>query len=138
MQLTMTTDYAIRIVTYLATHQQTITTTELAHELKIPENYIPKVIKPLKNADIISASGGRKGGSTLAKKAEKISLYDIVSCTEYTMAISRCLEKDGYCSGDYINCCKVYKILLDLQNTYNNRLEDVKVSDIVQSGKDVF
>ena len=54
------------------------------------------------------------------------------------MAISRCLEKDGYCSRNYSDCCKVHKVLLDLQNTYNNRLENVKISDIIQLGKDEY
>ena len=72
------------------------------------------------------------------KRPEEISLMDVINCTESTMAISRCLEKDGYCSRNYSDCCKVHKVLLDLQNTYNNRLENVKISDIIQPGKDEY
>ena len=57
---------------------------------------------------------------------------------ESTMAISRCLEKDGFCSRNYTDCCKVHQVLLDLQNTYNNRLENVKISDIIRPGKDEY
>ena len=74
----------------------------------------------------------------LEKRPEEISLMDVINCTESTMAISRCLEKDGYCSRNYSDCCKVHKVLLDLQNTYNNRLENVKISDIIQLGKDEY
>ena len=74
----------------------------------------------------------------LEKRPEEISLMDVINCTESTMAISRCLEKDGYCSRNYSDCCKVHKVLLDLQNTYNNRLENVKISDIIQPGKDEY
>lgn len=49
MQFTMTTDYALRIVTYLSQKGDVVTTSQLSNELQIPMNYIPKIIKNLKN-----------------------------------------------------------------------------------------
>ena len=72
MQLTNTTDYAIRIVCYLAIKKRRVTTAKLASELKIPESYIPKISKQLKKEKIISASEGTSGGYALAKNPEKI------------------------------------------------------------------
>ena len=138
MQLTSTTDYAIRIVCYLAAQRQMISTSELSQELSVPSSYIPKITKKLKQAGIIKACEGIKGGYQIAKQPENISLRDVISCTESTMAISRCLEKEGGCSQNYIACCKVHQILLDLQNIYNNRLESVKISDIIRPGKDEY
>lgn len=60
MQLKITTDYAIRIVYYLACRGEVITASELAYELKIPESYIPKITKKLKEANIITACEGIK------------------------------------------------------------------------------
>ena len=138
MQLTSTTDYAIRIVCYLAAQRQMISTSELSQELSVPSSYIPKITKKLKQAGIIKACEGIKGGYQIAKQPENISLRDVISCTESTMAISRCLEKERGCSKNYIACCKVHQILLDLQNIYNNRLESVKISDIIRPGKDEY
>ena len=138
MQLASTTDYAIRIVCYLAAQRQMISTSELSQELSVPSSYIPKITKKLKQAGIIKACEGIKGGYQIAKQPENISLRDVISCTESTMAISRCLEKEEGCSKNYIACCKVHQILLDLQNIYNNRLESVKISDIIRPGKDEY
>ena len=138
MQLASTTDYAIRIVCYLAAQRQMISTSELSQELSVPASYIPKITKKLKQAGIIKACEGIKGGYQIAKQPENISLRDVISCTESTMAISRCLEKEGGCSKNYIACCKVHQILMDLQNIYNNRLESVKISDIIRPGKDEY
>ena len=138
MQLTSTTDYAIRIVCYLAAQRQMISTSELSQELSVPASYITKITKKLKQAGIIKACEGIKGGYQIAKQPENISLRDVISCTESTMAISRCLEKEEGCSKNYIACCKVHQILLDLQNIYNNRLESVKISDIIRPGKDEY
>ena len=73
MQLASTTDYAIRIVCYLAAQRQMISTSELSQELSVPSSYIPKIT-----------------------------------------------------------------ILLSLQNTYNNKLESVKVSDVIRLGEDEY
>ena len=55
----------------------------------------------LKEKEIVKAAEGSNGGYMLEKRPEEISLMDVINCTESTMAISRCLEKDGYCSRNY-------------------------------------
>ena len=84
MQLTSTTDYAIRIVCYLAAQRQMISTSELSQELSVPSSYIPKITKKLKQAGIIKACEGTNGGYMLAKQPENISLMEIISCVEET------------------------------------------------------
>ena len=136
MQLTSTTDYAIRIVCYLAAQRQMISTSELSQELSVPSSYIPKITKKLKQAGIIKACEGTNSGYMLAKQPGNISLMEIISCAEETMAINRCLEEDCFCSRNLEDTCKIHKKLLSLQNTYNNKLESVKVSDVIRPGKD--
>ena len=138
MQLTSTTDYAIRIVCYLAAQRQMISTSELSQELSVPSSYIPKITKKLKQAGIIKACEGTNGGYMLAKQPENISLMEIISCVEETMAINRCLEEDRFCSRNLKDTCKIHKILLSLQNTYNNKLESVKFSDVIRLGEDEY
>lgn len=82
MQFTMTTDYALRIVTYLSQKGDVVTTSQLSNELQIPMNYIPKIIKNLKNKKIIYAIEGVKGGYRLAKKPKSITLLDVILATE--------------------------------------------------------
>ena len=68
MQLTSSTDYAIRIVCYLVAQRQMISTSELSQELSVPSSYIPKITKKLKQAGIIKACEGTNGGYMLAKQ----------------------------------------------------------------------
>ena len=42
MQLSITTDYGIRVVLYLIKHRQIVKSTKLSEELNIPKNYILK------------------------------------------------------------------------------------------------
>ena len=131
MQLKITTDYAIRIVYYLACCSEVITASELAYELKIPESYIPKITKKLKDANIITACEGIKGGYLLSRKPEDISLFDIISSTEITMKINRCLEEDGFCSRNATDYCSVHKTFLKVQKLYEDSLREVKISDMI-------
>ena len=131
MQLNITTDYAIRIVYYLALKEETITASELASVLKIPVNYISKITKKLKAAEIVQACEGIKGGYALMKKPEMISLFDIVSSMEVTMKINRCLEPEGFCSRNATDYCNVHKALLNVQKTYEDALKSVTIADLI-------
>lgn len=131
MQLNIATDYAIRIVYYLALKEETITASELASVLKIPVNYISKITKKLKAAEIVQACEGIKGGYALMKKPEMISLFDIVSSMEVTMKINRCLEPDGFCSRNATDYCNVHKALLNVQKTYEDALKSVTIADLI-------
>ena len=127
----MATDYAIRIVYYLALKEETITASELASVLKIPVNYISKITKKLKAAEIVQACEGIKGGYALMKKPGMISLFDIVSSMEVTMKINRCLEPDGFCSRNATDYCNVHKALLNVQKTYEDALKSVTIADLI-------
>lgn len=70
MQLTNTTDYASRIVCYLAIKKRRVTMAKLASELKVPESYIPKITKQLKNWEELQ---------TLVKYIIKVFLYLILA-----------------------------------------------------------
>ena len=74
MQLKNSTDYAIRIVCYLAAQERMVSTSELSRKLNVSANYVPKIAKKLKNAKIVTACEGINGGYMLAKQPENISL----------------------------------------------------------------
>ena len=79
MQLKNSTDYAIRIVCYLAAQERMVSTSELSRKLNVSANYVPKIAKKLKNAKIVTACEGTNGGYMLAKQPENISLMEIIS-----------------------------------------------------------
>ena len=130
MQLKITTDYAVRIVYYLALRKETVTAAQLSEALKIPESYIPKITKRLKDANIITACEGIKGGYLLSENPENISLFDIISST-VTMKINRCLEEDGFCSRNATDYCSVHKAFLKVQKIYEHSLRAVRSADMI-------
>ena len=69
MQLSLTTDYAIRIMIYLLEKGEIIRSQKLSEELGISKNYIFKVTKKLERAGLVNLYAGVNGGVVAAKSA---------------------------------------------------------------------
>lgn len=116
MQLKISTDYAIRIVLYLATTQTAATSAEISVKMGIPQTVIATLARPLQEAGILSTQRGSGGGFTLCRKPEDISLHEIISIAEGTTRINRCLEEDGFCSRGGVPNCPVHKFYSHIQS----------------------
>ncbi len=116
MQLNISTDYGIRILLYLGKKQQNITAHEICEQMKVPENYILKVIAKLRKAGLIGSVSGIGGGYFLKKQLDEISIGEVLSILEPSMAVNRCMESDHYCSREateYCQICKFYHAMSD-------------------------
>lgn len=109
MQLKISTDYAIRIVLYLAITQTAATSAEISAQMGIPQTVIATLARPLQEAGILSTQRGSGGGFTLSRRPEDISLHEIINIAEGTTRINRCLEPDGFCSRNGAPNCPVHK-----------------------------
>lgn len=136
MQLTTTMDYALRIVNYLANKGKMASTNELSKELTIPNSYIPKIIKGLKNNHLIAATEGMKGGYSLIKSPPDITLYDVISSTQSTMS-NKCLDgseksSDLIHSDTEFDTDSIRKMLNSLENDYIDKLKNLTISDFIE------
>lgn len=131
MQLNITTDYAIRIILCLECRGNRKSAYEIAGEMAIPERYVLKVLKKLKQEGIIISFSGSQGGYELAKNISDISLGDVLQIMENTVKLNRCLEDDEYCSRDAVSICPVRKFYCGLQNEMMDRVKGVSIQDIL-------
>ena len=125
MQITNTTDYALRIIDYLSEKGNLATEAELADNLKMPIRNISKIMNILKNNNLINSEMGFNGGYSLAKNPERISYFDVISATESSMNLNKCLERNGVCSRNCIETCNVRKVLLKVQEDINQNLKNI-------------
>lgn len=132
MQMKITTDYAIRTLIYLACNsKRIISSAEVADAMKIPQKYLMRVCSVLKHAGMIEAYSGQNGGYVLRIPADKIRLYDVVSLTEGTIKINRCLEDDEYCSRNAIATCSVCRSYHIMQNKFENFLKGITIYHLI-------
>ncbi|HBD00174.1 MAG TPA: hypothetical protein DC053_13720 [Lachnoclostridium sp.] len=119
----------------MAQNEDKVTTVkEMAERLGITGNYLNKIVTRLKQEGYIKSIQGPAGGYYLLKKAEDITLYDIVLVIEGEICINRCLEEDGYCSRYDAQYCPVHKIFASVQNELITSLKRAKISEILKTG----
>lgn len=131
MQLKIQTDYAIRIVLYLAIVKQVRTSKEISDALVIPQSMVIKIGRKLNNSEIIDIRTGVQGGFSLRKKTKTISLMDIVKTMELTVKINRCLEEDGFCSRCATQTCPVRKAYCKIQKEFEENMSKITVYDLM-------
>lgn len=70
---------------------------DIARRQEISEKYLGHLVPLLKNAGLINATRGAKGGFTLAVPAKQITLKDIIAAVEGPICLVGCLEDPGAC-----------------------------------------
>lgn len=130
LKLQTTTDYAIRVMSFLYFEKKTVTAQELSKKLSISKQYLYTILRQLRESDMIEAEQGRWGGYRIAEGIKSATLYDIVRCMEGDIQINACLGPDGYCNRNGIGACPVHSVLEDVQKQLIERLSQVNLSDI--------
>ena len=83
MQITSYTDYALRVLIYLAMSQDRhATITEIADFFKISRNHLVKVVHQLGSKGFVITTRGKGGGFSLQRPPEQISIGEVVRSME--------------------------------------------------------
>lgn len=86
--------YALRMAVYLAKHQcdEYVSLKEIADRENISKKYLEQIVPMLNRAGLLRTTRGNKGGYLLTKKADEITVGDILRATEGNLAPIACLE----------------------------------------------
>lgn len=96
MRLTLQTDYALRMLVYLAVHHaQPCRVTDVATAYGISRNHLLKVALKLGRLGYLTTVRGRSGGIALAHRPEDVNLGDVVRQMEDDFALMECMRHDG-------------------------------------------
>ena len=93
MRLTLHTDYALRLLTYLGldpARRRTIE--EIASHYGISRNHLMKVALTLTQKGFVDGARGRNGGLTLRRPAAEISIGAVVRATEDNFTLVECFD----------------------------------------------
>ena len=96
MQITRATDYATRVMIYLATLPPGVKAQKviMAKAADVPESFLSKVLQRLVSAGLVASARGTGGGYELAGSRRNISLLDILEAMEGETRLNACLA-DG-------------------------------------------
>lgn len=99
MKLGRMTDYATLVMTQLAVapHQMR-SAHDLATQSRIGAPTVAKLLRLLSRAGLVNAERGVCGGYKLARRADTISVADIVAAIEGPVALTECAGSHSRCS----------------------------------------
>lgn len=96
MKLTLHTDYALRMLVYLAVNRDgSSRVADVAESYVISRNHLLKVALRLGRLGYLTTVRGRSGGIALARKPEEINLGEVVRQMEDGFALVECMRADG-------------------------------------------
>lgn len=131
MKLQITTDYAIRVIFFMAQQDGEVSTAETtAKVMGITHSYFNKIAWKIKMAGFLESVQGPGGGYRIAKHAMDTTLYDIIKVMEGDIRINRCLDGDGFCSRNATPTCPIHKTFEDIQNQIIDTLKSVSIRDL--------
>lgn len=132
MRLTVYTDYALRLLMYLAVKQEGLATiAEVAERYDISKNHLTKVAYQLGAAGYVETVRGRNGGLRLAKAPASIGLGEIVRRTEPDMALVPCFKPvDAPCA--IRSCCVLKRALEKARLAFLEVLDGYTLGDLVK------
>ncbi len=98
MKLSNSSQYAIRILTYMTIQNElVINATTLSQKLQIPYKFLTKIMTELVKADLVESIRGKEGGFRLKKSSFDIKIDDILNVFHNSIKKEDCLLGIGQC-----------------------------------------
>ena len=130
MRLTTLTDYALRLLMYLAQRPERLCTiAEVASSYQVSEAHMMKVTHQLGLAGWIETVRGKGGGMRLAHAPKDIGLGAVVRSVEPDFFMVECFSTANSCilSGD----CKLTAVVEGALQSFMNYLDAKSLADIL-------
>lgn len=135
MQLTQFSDYALRILLYLGTHdpqpgQRLPALADIGRAYSISYNHLSKVAQQLAALGFIDAMRGRTGGIRLARPPAQINLGAVVRATESHFNLVECFERETN-TCPIAPVCGLTRALLEARDSFLAVLDRYTLADVL-------
>ncbi len=137
MQLTLHTDYALRLLIYLMSHRaRKVSTREVADAYGISLHHLTKVAKSLTRGGWLTAARGGGGGLMLAPHTPETRVGEIVRYTEVRSDLAECFNKaTNTCP--IIAVCHLKPVLYRARKAFFEVLDSVTVQEIARNPEEL-
>ena len=124
--------YALRMLYDLASHYEEgfISLKDIAERQNISKKYLEQIVPSLNKTNLLRTNRGNKGGYMLARKADEITVSDVLLATEGSLAPVACLDYEpNECprAGE----CSTLFVWEGLYDAIKNYLSGITLQDII-------
>ena len=129
MRLALHTDYALRVLIYLATHRRRSKISEIAEFFQISKDHLAKVAQRLNQELLVRSIRGVGGGLELARRPEEIRIGEVIARFEGGMHLLDCVVVEDVCVIQ--PNCRLRNVLIEAERVQREYLNSVTLADIV-------
>jgi len=128
MQITRQADYALRAIIYLSRLEENekAATSLIAEAQKIPPSFLAKIVSQLSIAGLIHTSRGARGGVSLAKPADEISILDVVEAIDGPIFLNECTGNSTSCP--FLSSCPLREVWREARTDLVDKLSGATFS----------
>lgn len=132
MQLTVHTDYALRVLLYLAHFpDRRVGTEEISTAYSISKNHLVRVVQTLGDKGYVRVTVGRSGGVELAREPYQIRLGEMIRSTEASFRLVECHdEASNTCP--IVPVCSLKSLLDEALEAFLDTLDKYTLADLVK------
>ncbi len=128
MQLTRHTDYALRVLMYLALNKEGLATiSDIADAYAISRNHLVKIVHELAGHGLVKTYRGKSGGMHLAVPAEEIGVGDVVRRMEGNLEVVNCTGPRCAILPD----CRLRGVLTEARDAFLKVLDAYTLRDLI-------
>ena len=134
MQLSNSSQYAIRILSYMTLHQDTtlLNATQLAETLQIPYKFLTKIMTEIVKSGLVTSVRGREGGYKFNKPTSQIVISEILDIFNDTIKDEQCVLGIGFCNG--MCKCALHDQWMEPKHLMQKMFQESTLNDIAGKG----
>ncbi len=131
MWLSTKTRYGLKAIYEIGSNYEDkpISLNSISTKHGISLNYLEQIIALLKKEELIKSTRGPRGGYSLAKSPEEITLGDIIRALEGSFTPSDCVHDDMQCSSSY-NCVS-YKVFKKMNDSVSDVVDNITLKNMI-------
>lgn len=128
--ITRDTDYALRALCFIAKCDgKIIPVSRLAHDLRVPQPFLRKILQILNKKGILRSLKGQGGGFLLKRRPEKIFLSDIMRIFQGKLSLNECSLKKLLCPEQKV--CPLRKKIGRIERYVLNELNSINIASLI-------
>ena len=132
MRITLESDYALRIISALAIHNEVVDAKTISDETSVTLRFTLKILHKLVQGGLVRSFKGVNGGYKLNVLPNEITLKEVIELIDGPIAIARCLESSESCSLNQDKTSCIYHHIFDIISIdVANKLAGITISDVI-------
>jgi Rrf2 family protein len=125
MQITRQADYAVRAILFLSklSNGGRAPTSQIAQDREIPPSFLAKIISQLSVAGLVHTSRGARGGVSLSRPPNNITLLEVIEAIDGPICLNDCVNDPLTCC--FSDTCVVHDVWVSAQTDLIDRLSAI-------------